>query len=115
MGLPTASANAQRYPTYPCRPWIMGHILIFVKFCRFVGTEYAVDLFRVQNYCKFLKYANFALIFYINIGTKVVIRVDVDMKFGELIDIVETFEVSAEFLQNALFGCGTFVIGTEER
>ena len=50
---------------------------------------------RVQNYCKFLKYANFALIFYINIGTKVVIRVDVDMKFGELIDIIETFEVSA--------------------
>lgn len=73
----------------------MGHILIFVKFCRFVGTEYAVDLFRVQNYCKFLKYANFALIFYINIGTKVVIRVDMDMKFSELIDIIETFEVGA--------------------
>ena len=49
----------------------------------------------MQNYKKFCTYANFALIFYVNTGTMVVVSVDMDVKFGELIDIIETFEVSA--------------------
>ena len=50
---------------------------------------------RVQNYKKFCTYANFALIFYVNTGTMVVVSVNMDMKLGELIDIIEAFEVSA--------------------
>ena len=50
---------------------------------------------RAQNYYNFAIYANKMLIFYVDTGTIVVIGVDMDMKFGELIDIIETFEVSA--------------------
>ena len=50
---------------------------------------------RVQNYNNFAIYANKMLIFYVDTGTMVVVSVDMDMKFGELINIVETFEVSA--------------------
>lgn len=78
MGRPTASANAQRYPIYPCKTRILGHILIFVKFCRFVGTEYAVIQFRVQRYYFFPIYANKLLFFYVIVGTMVVVGVDMD-------------------------------------
>ena len=87
----------------------MGHISLYcLKFADLLIKEYAysINMFsslsswspgrnRVQNYCKFLKYANFALIFYVDTGTIVVVGVNMDMKFGELVDIVEAFEVSA--------------------
>ena len=85
MGCPTASANAQRYPTYPCKTRILGHILIFVKFCRFVGTEYAVFQFRVQRYDFFPIYANNLLFFYVIVGTIVVVGVDMDSNSGFLL------------------------------
>ena len=50
---------------------------------------------RVQNYKNFCNYANKMLIFYVDTGTIVVVGIDMDMKFGELINIVETFEVGA--------------------
>ena len=49
----------------------------------------------MQNYNNFAIYANKMLIFYVDTGTIVVVGVNMDMKFSELIDIIETFEVSA--------------------
>ena len=87
----------------------MGHISLYcLKFADLLIKEYAykINMFscftsrslrrnRVQNYNNFAIYANFALIFYVDTGTIVVVGVNMDMKFGELIDIIETFEVSA--------------------
>ena len=87
----------------------MGHISLYcLKFADLLIKEYAysINMFsslsswspgrnRVQNYKKFCTYANFALIFYVDTGTIVVVGVNMDMKFGELVDIVEAFEVSA--------------------
>ena len=88
---------------------LMGHISLYcLKFADLLIKEYAysINMFsslsswspgrnRVQNYKKFCTYANFALIFYVDTGTIVVVGVNMDMKFGELVDIVEAFEVSA--------------------
>ena len=86
----------------------MGHISLYcLKFADLLIKEYAykINMFsslaswspgrnRVQRYNFFAIYANKMLIFYINIGTMVVVSVDMDMKLSELIDIIETFEVS---------------------
>ena len=88
---------------------LMGHISLYcLKFADLLIKEYAykINMFsslsswspgrnRVQNYKKFCNYANKMLIFYVDTGTIVVVGVNMDMKFGELIDIIETFEVSA--------------------
>ena len=88
---------------------LMGHISLYcLKFADLLIKEYAykINMFsslaswgpgrnRLQNYNNFAIYANFALIFYVNTGTMVVVSVNMDMKFSELIDIVEAFEVSA--------------------
>ena len=87
----------------------MGHISLYcLKFADLLIKEYAykINMFsslsswspgrnRVQNYKKFCTYANKMLIFYVDTGTIVVVGIDMDMKFGELVDIVEAFEVSA--------------------
>ena len=82
-GAPNSVGKRTKIPHLPMQHTdIWGTFLSLLKFCRFVGTEYAVIQIRVQNYYNFAIYARKLLFFYIIVSTIVVVGVDMDGILG---------------------------------